>query len=81
MKSVEIGKSFLQETFYGDGLLVVVHNTANRMFVAYACAKIKVSFVIPTSALFFAFQLEVFLFVFCKCVAVTYIGRIGQLCY
>lgn len=78
MKSVEVGKSFLQETFCGDGLLVVVHSTASSMFIAHTHAEIKVSFVIFIAALFFAFQLKV---CFCKCVAVTYIGCIGQLCY
>lgn len=64
MKSVEVGKSFLQETLGGDGLLVAVHNRANRTCVAYTCENTKVSFVMFISALFFAFQLEVGLFVF-----------------
>lgn len=40
MISVELGrsfKSFLQEIFCGGGLLVVVCNIANRIFVAYTC--------------------------------------------
>lgn len=48
MISVELGrsfKSFLQE-ICGGGLLVVVCSIANRIFVAYTCANIKVKFVI-----------------------------------
>jgi len=53
MKSIEVGRSFLQEIFCDDGLLlVVVLNTANMIFAACAHAKIKVSFVIVISFIF-----------------------------
>lgn len=45
MKSVEAGKSFLQEILCGDSLLVVVPSTVNKIFVAYTHATIKVDFV------------------------------------
>lgn len=55
MQSVEAGKSFLQEIFCGDSLLVVVPSTVNKIFVAYTHATIKVDFVWWCLDLFFFF--------------------------
>lgn len=63
MISVELGrsfKSFLQEIFCGGGLLVVVCSIANRIFVAYTCANIKVKFVIFHISFVFCFLVVIF---------------------